>query len=537
MPTVSIEANALPPRSFAQSAIDQRGPDQPSQFASILNAQTDTPPPAATENNPPASPSPPAQADDPSREATNATSRTKDRKTIEPAEPSSGKSKGMAGAASVANDRPKGTKAKIDPKIAPSASAGSVLPATASPTPPAQAPAANALPADMTAAAAAAAGVPATSAPSITDGSDKDANNKDTSSGDAIANDATTQIVATPGPSTQNSQPAPNAALLTTTAPSQAVAGVAPAPMAAAGPTADATGSDPLAITGDTFGTTGRSQPTVRPPSLAPTLPLSPDVAGTPVSSAARKAASLIAAGTAPHSADAIPQTPAAAARPAAPPALGTEQTATITNTGVSGPATLAAYGADPDGPARDIAKPTDTSGDAGSTVQAQTANGVSVAGIATPTAASARNESAAAAIPVAEVAVTIATQAQSGKSRFEIRLDPPELGRIDVQLNVDSRGNVSSRLIVERPDTLNLLVRDAPQLQRALQDAGLNTAGGMQFSLADQGFASRNGFAQQNDFARPRPNRSAAADTAPIAALQGYAAWSSRNGGLDITV
>ena len=53
---------------------------------------------------------------------------------------------------------------------------------------------------------------------------------------------------------------------------------------------------------------------------------------------------------------------------------------------------------------------------------------------------------------------MTIAAQAQSGKSRFEIRLDPPELGRIDVQLNVDSSGNVSSRLVVERPETLDLL-------------------------------------------------------------------------------
>jgi flagellar hook-length control protein FliK len=140
------------------------------------------------------------------------------------------------------------------------------------------------------------------------------------------------------------------------------------------------------------------------------------------------------------------------------------------------------------------------------------------------------------ATVPIAGLAVAIANRAQAGSNQFDIRLDPPELGRIDVQLNVDSSGNVSSRLVVERPDTLNLLVRDAPQLQRALQDAGLNT-GGMQFSLADQGFASRNGFAQQNDVANPPPSLSATGDTVPTAALAGYAAWSSRTGGLDITV
>jgi len=127
--------------------------------------------------------------------------------------------------------------------------------------------------------------------------------------------------------------------------------------------------------------------------------------------------------------------------------------------------------------------------------------------------------------------------QAQSGKSRFEIRLDPPELGRIDVQLNVDSRGNVSPRLVVERPDTLNLLVRDAPQLQRTLQDAGLNIAGSMQFSLADQGFTNRSGFAQQHEPTKARTLRGMSSDSVPIAALQGYIAQSRRHGGIDITV
>ena len=44
----------------------------------------------------------------------------------------------------------------------------------------------------------------------------------------------------------------------------------------------------------------------------------------------------------------------------------------------------------------------------------------------------------------------------------FEIRLDPPELGRIDVKLDVDRDGNVSTRLVVDRADTLDLLKRDA---------------------------------------------------------------------------
>jgi flagellar hook-length control protein FliK len=91
--------------------------------------------------------------------------------------------------------------------------------------------------------------------------------------------------------------------------------------------------------------------------------------------------------------------------------------------------------------------------------------------------------------VPVSGLAVEIAANAQIGRSRFEIRLDPPELGRIDVRLDVDKQGQVTSHLIVEKSATLDLLRRDAPQLERALQDAGLKTSdSGLQFSLRDQG-------------------------------------------------
>ena len=76
----------------------------------------------------------------------------------------------------------------------------------------------------------------------------------------------------------------------------------------------------------------------------------------------------------------------------------------------------------------------------------------------------------------------------QSGKNHFEIRLDPPELGRIEVRLDVDRDGQTTTRLIADRSDTLDLMRRDASGLERALQDAGLKTSdNGLQFSLRDQ--------------------------------------------------
>jgi flagellar hook-length control protein FliK len=96
--------------------------------------------------------------------------------------------------------------------------------------------------------------------------------------------------------------------------------------------------------------------------------------------------------------------------------------------------------------------------------------------------------------VPVSGLAVEIAAHAQAGKNRFEIRLDPPELGRIDVRLDVASDGQVTSHLRVERAETLDLLRRDAPALERALQQAGLKTSdNGLQFSLRDQSFSQHN--------------------------------------------
>jgi flagellar hook-length control protein FliK len=99
-----------------------------------------------------------------------------------------------------------------------------------------------------------------------------------------------------------------------------------------------------------------------------------------------------------------------------------------------------------------------------------------------------------AGAVPIAGLAVEIAARAQAGTNRFEIRLDPPELGRIDVRLDVNRDGQVTSHVTVDRTDTLNLLQREQPQLERALEQAGLKTAdNGLQFSLRDQSFAGQN--------------------------------------------
>jgi len=100
--------------------------------------------------------------------------------------------------------------------------------------------------------------------------------------------------------------------------------------------------------------------------------------------------------------------------------------------------------------------------------------------------------------INIPNVAFEIMRQVRAGMQRFEVRLDPPEMGRIDVRMEVDGN-NVTARMVVERAETLDLLQRDARVLERALQQAGLNAdRANLQFSLKQDGQGAGQSFEQQ---------------------------------------
>ena len=143
------------------------------------------------------------------------------------------------------------------------------------------------------------------------------------------------------------------------------------------------------------------------------------------------------------------------------------------------------------------------------------------------------------AAVPIAGLAVEIASHAFAGKNRFEIRLDPPELGRIDVRLDVDREGKVRSRIVVDRPETLDILRRDAPELERSLQQAGLTTAdNALQFSLRDHGgFGSQNPYSNNGSAASATRVIIADRELPPVDATAGYGRVSRTSTGVDIRV
>jgi len=139
-----------------------------------------------------------------------------------------------------------------------------------------------------------------------------------------------------------------------------------------------------------------------------------------------------------------------------------------------------------------------------------------------------------AGAVPIEGVAVEIAAKASEGMKSFEIRLDPPELGRIHVRLDVDRNGEVTSRVTADRQDTLDLLRRDAPQLERALNDAGIRTSNnGLQFSLRDQGQGQQQHQALPNAARLIIPDESLAAELTQ----RGYYRPAGSAGGIDIRV
>lgn len=154
-------------------------------------------------------------------------------------------------------------------------------------------------------------------------------------------------------------------------------------------------------------------------------------------------------------------------------------------------PSTPVAAGQKPDTPAPAAAPAAATGAD----------NPAQVAQAAAATAATAtRAIHAAYAAPVQQlnvpqVAFEVVRQFEAGNTRFQIRLDPADLGRIDVKLDLEKNGTINARMFVERPETLDLMMRDQRALQQALQQTGLDMSKtNLEFSLRQNPFAGSGG-------------------------------------------
>ena len=80
-----------------------------------------------------------------------------------------------------------------------------------------------------------------------------------------------------------------------------------------------------------------------------------------------------------------------------------------------------------------------------------------------------------------------------NGMKEFTLRLDPPELGRVDVRLTVGTDKKVRAVVSTDRSEALSDLTRSARDLTRALMEAGLELEeNGLSFSMNDHSNAQQ---------------------------------------------
>ena len=88
-------------------------------------------------------------------------------------------------------------------------------------------------------------------------------------------------------------------------------------------------------------------------------------------------------------------------------------------------------------------------------------------------------------------VAATITRIANSGDTKnITIQLDPPDLGKVEIRFEFGKDKTVKANVLIEKPETHLMLQRDAHLLEKALQDAGLETdSDSLNFELSEDNY------------------------------------------------
>lgn len=138
-------------------------------------------------------------------------------------------------------------------------------------------------------------------------------------------------------------------------------------------------------------------------------------------------------------------------------------------------------------------------------------------------------------------IAQLIAKRFGEGGRSFDIRLDPAELGRVHVRLEIGADRTVQAMLTAEKPEALQELQRNARELERALADAGLELGeSGIGFALFDgsQDRDSPSGGSRSaaND-AEPEAARLTLEPQRPDAAIERFGFTLAARGGVDVRI
>jgi len=91
--------------------------------------------------------------------------------------------------------------------------------------------------------------------------------------------------------------------------------------------------------------------------------------------------------------------------------------------------------------------------------------------------------------VPMEQISVKIQKAIHQGADRINIKLHPAHLGRVEVRMDIGRDGQLSAIILAEKPETLDLLQKDVRGLERALQQAGLDTnSNSFNFGLKNNG-------------------------------------------------
>lgn len=117
----------------------------------------------------------------------------------------------------------------------------------------------------------------------------------------------------------------------------------------------------------------------------------------------------------------------------------------------------------------------------------------------------------------LAQVSAQIIRRLELRTTRFDMELNPVELGRVDVRLDIDAEGRLAARLAFDNPAAALELRGRVDDLRRELQQAGFQLADDA-FSFTDRGGSDRGGEFESEAARRAHARSTAAAEQADAA-------------------
>ncbi len=156
--------------------------------------------------------------------------------------------------------------------------------------------------------------------------------------------------------------------------------------------------------------------------------------------------------------------------------------------------------------------------------------------------ASNAPTQATATAQTVPMLATEIIRKSGGRSAQFDISLTPEGLGKVDVQISINQRGEVSASMVFDTPQAAAELRGRAAELQKSLEQSGFQLSqNGLSFSdTGRQGFGTAQQQAQQDQHQTPSQTRAflEASDTAALtdlAAAKAYTPLNSRS--LDVRI